>query len=67
MQSSTGDDLRVFNAEGAVVPYALLRPSDLERTAPPVQTRAYPAYPLFASSGGGKATRGAVEVRVSAD
>ncbi len=67
MQSSAGHDLRVFNADGAVVPYALLRPADLERSAPAVQTRAYPAYPLFATTAGTPATRGAVEVRVSAD
>jgi len=67
MQSSAGHDLRVFNADGAVVPYALLRPADLERNAPAVQTRAYPAYPLFAAAAGAPAARGAVEVRVSAD
>lgn len=67
MQSSAGHDLRVFNADGAVVPYALLRPADLERSAPAVQTRSYPAYPLFAGTAGGTAEHGAVEVRVSAD
>ena len=67
MQSSAGHDLRVFNADDAVVPYALLRPADLERSAPAVQTRAYPAYPLFATAAGAPAARGAVEVRVSAD
>lgn len=67
MQSPAGHDVRVFNADGAVVPYALLRPADLERSAPAVQTRAYPAYPLFATTTGTPATRGAVEVRLSAD
>ena len=67
MQSSAAHDLRVFNAEGTVVPYALLRPADLERAAPLVQTRAYTAYPLFATAAGAKPVRGAVEVRVSAD
>lgn len=67
MQSSAGHDLRVFNADGAVVPYALLRPADLERSAPAVQTRAYPAYPLFATTAGTAAARDAVEVQVSAD
>ena len=67
MQSSAGHDLRVFNADGAVVPYALLRPADLERSTPAVQTRTYPAYPLFATTAGTSAARGAVEVRVSAD
>ncbi|MDR7307619.1 DUF3999 family protein [Rhodoferax saidenbachensis] len=67
MQSSAAHDLRVFNAEGTVVPYALLRSADLERTAPLVQTRTYTAYPLFATAAGAKPVRGAVEVRVSAD
>ena len=67
MQSSAGDDVRVFNADGAVVPYALLRPSDLEPTAPTLHTRAYPAYPLFATAAGTPATRGAVEVQLSED
>jgi hypothetical protein len=67
MQSSAAHDLRVFNAEGTVVPYALLRSADLERTAPLVQTRAYTAYPLFATAAGAKPVRGATEVRVSAD
>jgi hypothetical protein len=67
MQSRAGDDVRVFNAGGAVVPYALLRPSDLERSAPVLQTRAYPAYPLFATAAGAPAARGAVEVQLSVD
>lgn len=67
MQNAAGHDVRVFNADGAVVPYALLRPADLERSAPAVQTRAYPAYPLFATAAGAPPARGAVEVRVSAD
>lgn len=65
MQSPVAHDVRVFNADGAVVPYALLRADDLERSAPAVQTRSYPAYPLFAASAGAPAVRGAVEVRVS--
>ncbi len=67
MQSSAAHDLRVFNADGTVVPYALLRSADLERSAPLVQTRAYTAYPLFATAPGAKPARGAVEVRVSTD
>ncbi len=63
LQSSGAHDLRVFNAAGAVVPYALLGRSDLSHAAPPVQTPAYPAYPLFAASAG-KPVRGAVQVQV---
>ncbi len=64
MQSSAAHDLRVFNAAGAVVPFALLGSADLSRTAPAVQTVAYPAYPLFAASSGANPMRGGVEVRV---
>ena len=63
MQSSTAQDLRVFNAAGAVVPFALLGRSELSHAAPVVQTKAYSAYPLFAASTG-KAMRGAVQVQV---
>ena len=59
--------MRVFNADGAVVPYALLRPADLERNAPAVQTRSYPAYPLYASPAGAPLARGAVQVRVGTE
>lgn len=63
LQSSSAHDLRVFNAAGAVVPYALLGRSDLSHAAPQAQTPAYPAYPLFAASAG-KPVRGAVQVQV---
>jgi len=62
-QSSNADDLRVFNAAGAVVPYALLGRADLSHAAPQVQTPAYSAYPLFAASAA-KPLRGAVQVQV---
>jgi len=63
MQSSSAHDLRVFNAAGAVVPYALLGRSDLSHATPQAQTPAYPAYPLFAANAG-KPVRGAVQVQV---
>ncbi len=66
LQSSSAHDLRVFNAAGAVVPYALLGRADLSHAAPQVQTPAYPAYPLFAASAG-KPVRGAVQVQVQVD
>lgn len=66
MRSSTANDVRVFNAAGAVVPFALLGGTDLRRAAPFAQTVSYKAYPLFAANADGKPARGAVEVRVEA-
>jgi hypothetical protein len=63
MQDSGARDLRVFNAAGAVVPYALLGRADLSQAAPEVQTQVYPGYPLFAAAAG-KPQRGAVQVQV---
>ena len=64
MQSGAGHDVRVFNAAGAVVPFALLGGSDLKRTAPVAQTNSYKAYPLFSTSGDRKPARGAVAVQL---
>ena len=64
MRSGNANDVRVFNAAGAVVPFALLGGADLVRRAPFAQTVSYKAYPLFSTSGDTKPTRGAVEVRV---
>jgi hypothetical protein len=66
LQSSAAQDVRVFNAAGEVVPFAVLRKSDVVRATPVVQTRAYAAHPLFTSSTSGKPAGGAVEVRVDA-
>ncbi len=64
MQSSAAHDLRVFNATGAVVPFAVLAGADLSRATPALQTGSYEAYPLFASTRAGRPARGGVEVRV---
>jgi hypothetical protein len=64
MQNSAAHDLRVFNAAGAVVPFALLGSADVNRAALVVQTGSYKAYPLFAATSAEKAPRGGVEVRV---
>jgi hypothetical protein len=66
MRSGNANDVRVFNAAGAVVPFALLGGDDLRRAAPFAQTPSYKAYPLFAASADGKPARGTVEVRVDA-
>jgi len=64
MRSGAANDVRVFNAAGAVVPFALLGGADLVRRAPFAQTVSYKAYPLFSTSGDTRPTRGAVEVRI---
>ena len=72
LQTHRAQDVRVFNAAGEVVPYAVLQAGDLERSAPVVQTRAYPVLPLYSSAVPGAAASappppGAVEIRWSAD
>lgn len=72
LQTHRAQDVRVFNAAGEVVPYAVLQAGDLERSAPLVQTRAYPVLPLYSSALPGAAASampplGAVEIRWSAD
>nr|WP_315490241.1 DUF3999 family protein [uncultured Rhodoferax sp.] len=64
MRSPAAHDVRVFNATGAVVPFALLGGADLKRTAPVAQTNSYKAYPLFSTSGDRKPARGAVSVQL---
>lgn len=67
MRSGNANDVRVFNAAGAVVPFAMLGGADLRRAAPFAQTISYKAYQLFAASNpDGKPARGTVEVRVDA-
>lgn len=65
MQSSAGHDLRVFNAAGDTVPFALLGRAELSHVAPTARTASYPAYTLFSAASAGKPTRGAVEVQVN--
>lgn len=64
MRSSAAQDVRVFNAAGAVVPFALLGGADLRPTAPVVHTNRYQAYPLFSTSPDHKPARGAVAVQL---
>jgi hypothetical protein len=66
LQSQAAQDVRVFNAAGEVVPFAVLRRSDVEGDAPLKRTAAYAAHPLFANTVPGKPSGGAVEVRVEA-
>ena len=64
MRSSAAHDVRVFNAAGTVVPFAILGGSDLSRLAPAAHTNSYKAYPLFSTSGDRKPARGAVAVQL---
>ncbi|MEO7106840.1 MAG: DUF3999 family protein, partial [Rhodoferax sp.] len=65
MRSGSANDVRVFNAAGAVVPFALLGGADLRRAAPFAQTTSYKAYQLYAAnSPEGKPARGTVQVHV---
>jgi hypothetical protein len=67
LQGSAAQDVRVFNAAGDVVPFAVLRRSDVERDAQLQRTAAYAAHALFANTALGMPVRGGVEVQVDAN
>jgi hypothetical protein len=67
LQGSAAQDVRVFNAAGEVVPFAVLRRSDVERDAPLQRTRSYAAHGMFSSTALGMPVKGGVEVQVDAD
>jgi hypothetical protein len=67
LQTSAAQDVRVFNAAGDVVPFAVLRRSDVERDAALQRTAAYAGHALFANTAAGKPAGGAVEVHVEAN
>jgi hypothetical protein len=67
LQGSAAQDVRVFNAAGEVVPFAVLRRSDVERDAQLQRTAAYAAHALFANTALGMPVRGGVEVQVDAN
>jgi len=64
LQSADARDVRVFNAEGVPVAFALATPAASAPTAPPAQTRAYTAYPLFTAASGQRPATGAVAVHL---
>lgn len=66
LQSADARDVRVFNAEGVPVAFALAAPAAGAPTAPPAQTRAYTAYPLFTAASGQRPATGAVAVHLDA-
>lgn len=67
MQNSAAQDVRLFNADGAVLPFAILGAADLNRHTPAAQTRSYNAYPLVTTPPVGQSAKSAVEVSVERD
>lgn len=63
LQSSDARDLRVFNASGEPVAFAITRPN-AGSAAVPVFTPSYAAFPLFATTNGAAPGTGAVQVRI---
>ena len=64
LQSSNAQDVRVFNAEGDAVAFAFANPGSVAPTQTPPQTRAFPAYPLFAAAQGQRHASGSVQVHL---
>lgn len=62
LQSAQADDLRVFNAKGQPVPFALAAPPQAAAGAREL-TRRFPALPLYGSQSSA-AGKGAIEVKV---
>ena len=65
LQNSAADDLRIFNASGKIVPYAILGGAHAATTAPVEHTDRYKAHPLFTSRTPSKPVPGAVEVQIN--
>lgn len=65
VQSSDWRDLRVFNAAGEAVPFALLAPPAAGAPPPRARTSAYAALPLYSGPGPARrAAKGSTEVRI---
>jgi hypothetical protein len=64
LQSSDARDLRVFNAGGEAVPFALMEPVRATAAPPSEKTASYAALPLFSAAGGARQTQGSTEVRI---
>lgn len=64
LQSSDARDVRVFNAEGEAVAFAFTAPAGATPDPVWVNTRAYPAHPLFAAARGQRPAKGALEVQL---
>lgn len=64
MQSPSASDIRVFNAQGAVVPYALLESAGSYQPTPASYTPHYPAHAVYATRRDSVARPGEVYLRV---
>jgi hypothetical protein len=64
LQSPDARDVRVFNAAGEAVAFAVDVPAVASPAPPATQTRAYAAHPLFAASPGQAPAKGAVAVQL---
>lgn len=64
LQSRDARDIRVFNAKGETVAFALAAPAGAQ-PGPAPQTRSYPAYPLFTAARGQRPARGSVQVLIN--
>lgn len=64
LQSRDARDVRVFNAKGEAVAFALSAPAGA-RPGPAPQTRSYPAHPLFTAASGKRPAKGSVQVRIN--
>lgn len=63
LQSSDARDVRVFNASGEPVVFAVSRPA-AAAAAPAVVTQVYPAFGLFAGTAGTAPAAGSVQVHI---
>ena len=64
LQSSDARDIRVFNANGEALAFALSRPATGPLAPPPAITSSFPAFGLFSSAAGSAPAPGSVQVRV---
>lgn len=63
LQSSDARDLRVFNAAGEPVSFALM-PTPTPPAAAAAATRSYPALPLYSPQAGAQQPKGSTQVRI---
>jgi hypothetical protein len=64
LQSNDARDVRVFNAAGEAVAFAVDAPLAAVPQPLPIQTRAYAAHPLFAAASGQRPGKGSVAVQL---
>jgi hypothetical protein len=64
LQSSDARDLRVFNAAGEPVAFALMEPVRAAPAPPAPRTASYAALPLFSPAAGARQPRGSMQVRI---